>query len=326
MSISLSVLVCAIAAGLDYLIGDPWNWWHPVQGLGWCINQYTRLAFKWLKHPLALKIAGIGLGLGLIVGSGLMAWGVRAVAYRWNLGLGIGLESVWLASCFAGCSLRDAANSVLATLNIGDLVATRSQLARYVGRDTEHLTEPEILRAVLETVAENATDGVLAPLFYAILGSWLGLGSLPLAFAYKAASTLDSMVGYRELPYMQIGWFSAKTEDLLTWFPCRLVVLTISLLSGKPDRVWQLCRRDADQDASPNSGWSECAYAAALGVQLGGRNTYRGVEKLKPLLGDRLYPITPEKIQQALKLTRWCFLIWLFVALVISTGFLIYGG
>jgi adenosylcobinamide-phosphate synthase len=312
------IVVWAIAALLDYVIGDPWHWWHPVQGMGWCISLYTRLAFRYLKHPLALKIAGVGLGCGLIAGSGLVAWIIRAVTYRWHPWLGVAVESILLASCFAGRSLRDAANSVLTSLSSGDLVATRAQVARYVGRDTEALSEPEILRAVLETVAENAIDGVLAPLFYAIAGAWLGVGSLPLAFAYKAASTLDSMVGYHEPPYTQIGWFSAKTEDLLTWLPCRLGVLTIALLSGKPCHVWRLCQRDASKDASPNSGWSECAYAAALGVQLGGKNTYQGIEKLKPLLGDRLVPITPQKIQQALQLTRRCFLIWLIAATALA--------
>ncbi len=111
--------------------------------------------------------------------------------------------------------------------------------------------------------------------------------------AYKAASTLDSMVGYREVPYTYLGWFSAKLEDGLTWLPCRLTVLTLSLLSGKPLHIWKICQRDAPQDPSPNSGWSECAYAAVLGVQVGGINHYRGIEKHKPLLGDVTHPITP---------------------------------
>jgi len=211
--------------------------------------------------------------------------------------------------------LRDAAQTILESLQTQDLETTRKQLAMYVGRDTASLSEPEILRAVLETVAENATDGVLAPLFYAILGAVLGIGSVPLAFAYKAASTLDSMVGYRDAPYTYIGWFSAKTEDLLTWLPCRLTVLTLALFSGRPLYVWQACCRDAPQDPSPNSGWSECAYAAALDVQLGGENTYRGVIKSKPRLGNAIQPITSERIYMALRLTRYSFLVWLIGAI-----------
>jgi adenosylcobinamide-phosphate synthase len=171
------------------------------------------------------------------------------------------------------------------------------------------LPEPEILRAVLETVTENATDGVMAPLFWAIVGAFTPLGSVFFALAYKAASTLDSMVGYRDAPYAHIGWCSARLEDGLTWIPCRLTVISLALLSGKPFHVWQLCQRDAPQDPSPNAGWSECAYAAALGVQVGGANRYRGVEKHKPLLGESVRSITPEVIQQAMGLTRLSVLI-----------------
>ncbi|MBV8884568.1 MAG: cobalamin biosynthesis protein CobD, partial [Chroococcidiopsidaceae cyanobacterium CP_BM_RX_35] len=209
-----------------------------------------------------------------------------------------------------------AAQEVLQLLIAKQLPEARVTLSRYVGRDTENLSEPEILRAVLETVAENATDGVMAPLFYALVGAFLPvIGCVPLALAYKAASTLDSMVGYKEAPYTDWGWFSARLEDRLTWLPCRLTVMTLALLSGKPRQVWQICRRDAIKDPSPNSGWSECAYAAVLDVQLGGMNWYRGVLKHKPLLGNPICPITPEQVYQALQLTRYCFLIWLGVAL-----------
>jgi adenosylcobinamide-phosphate synthase len=150
----------------------------------------------------------------------------------------------------------------------------------------------------------------MAPLFYALVGALLPVGSVPIALAYKAASTLDSMIGYREAPYTHLGWFSARFEDALTWLPCRLTVLTIALLSGRPRQVWALCRRDAPADPSPNAGWSECAYAAVLGVQLGGRNIYRGQVKEKPLLGDATVPITDDRIDQALALTRQAALLW----------------
>ena len=188
-------------------------------------------------------------------------------------------------------------------------------LSRYVGRDTVDLPESEILRAVLETVTENATDGVMAPLFYAILGAFSPVGAVPVALAYKAASTLDSMVGYRTAPYTHLGWFSARLEDCLTWLPCRLHVLTLALLSGRPGHVLRLCQQDGVKDLSPNSGWSETAYAAVLGVQVGGMNRYGAVVKQKPLLGEPIAPITPEKIWQATRLTRWCFLLWLSLAI-----------
>ena len=169
----------------------------------------------------------------------------------------------------------------------------------------------------METVTENATDGVMAPLFYALIGALLpGIGAAPLTLAYKAASTLDSMVGYRQAPYTYLGWFSARLEDGLTWLPCRLTVLTIAILSGKPVLVWQTCRRDAIADPSPNAGWSECAYAAALGVQLGGVNYYRGQKKIKPLLGTPRSPITPNRIRQAMQFTRSSFLLWLTLGII----------
>jgi adenosylcobinamide-phosphate synthase len=258
------------------------------------------------------------LGVGLIIGSGLAGWLIIQVATWVHPLVSVVLEGVLLASCFAGRSLRMAADDVLQPLNAGQLPQARSQLSQYVGRDTEKLDESEILRAVLETVTENATDGVTAPLFYAIVGAFVpGVGSAPLALAYKAASTLDSMIGYRNEPYTDLGWFSAQLEDRLTWLPCRLTVITLALLSGKPQQVWHLCLRDASKDPSPNSGWSECTYAAILGVQLGGTNWYQGVAKDKPFLGDPLDPITPAKIDQALELTRYCFLIWLGLAIAI---------
>jgi adenosylcobinamide-phosphate synthase len=147
------------------------------------------------------------------------------------------------------------------------------------------------------------------------------LGAVPLAFAYKAASTLDSMVGYHREPYTDLGWFSAQLEDRLTWLPCRVTVLTLSLFSGKPLKVLAICRRDGVKDPSPNSGWSESAYAAILGVQLGGKNTYQGIIKDKPLLGDAQEAISLAKINQALSLTRYCFLLWLMIAMITDISF-----
>lgn len=310
-------MVLIIAACIDYLIGDPWGWPHPVRVMGWAIDRYSQFAFKHFHSSLTLRCCGVVLGIGLVSGSGLVGWLIVQGANWLHPLFGIAIEAILLASCFAGRSLRAAAQAVLQPLEALALPQARSTLSLYVGRDTENLCEKEILRAVLETVTENATDGVMAPLFYAILGASVPVvGALPLAFAYKAASTLDSMVGYREAPYTDLGWFSARLEDGLTWLPCRLTVITLALLSGKPQHVWRICRRDATIDPSPNSGWSECAYAAVLGVQLGGTNWYRGVAKHKPLLADPIHPITPARIHQALQLTRYCFLIWLGVAIV----------
>ncbi|PAX51554.1 adenosylcobinamide-phosphate synthase CbiB [Brunnivagina elsteri] len=310
-----STVVLIIAAILDYLIADPINWLHPVQVMGWIISGFTKLSWRFCQTSWTQRLAGIFLGIFLITGSGAIAILMIQVTRWLNPILGIVMESILLASCFATKSLKNAAENVLQPLISGDIERSRLNLSQFVGRDTENLSKAEILRAVLETVTENATDGVMAPLFYAIIGGLIpGVGSVPLALAYKASSTLDSMVGYKEAPYTYLGWFSAKTEDFLTWIPCRLTVVTLALISAKPMQVWRLCDRDARKDSSPNSGWSECAYAAILSVQMGGPNSYKGVIKDKPLLGDNIYPIQPETIYQALQLTRYCFLLWLGVA------------
>ena len=316
-----TILVLAIASGLDYLIGDPWGWPHPVQAIGWLISQSTQLTLKWVSDATWRKVAGVGLGMGTIASTGLIAAGIIILAQQLHPWLGLIVEIILLASCFAGRSLRAAAEDVLQPLISGDIERSRQRLSLYVGRDTENLSQTEILRAILETVSENAIDGVMAPLFYAIVGSFIpGIGPVPLTLAYKAASTLDSMVGYREEPYQDIGWFSAKCEDWLTWLPCRLTVITIGLLSGNLRTIWQQCQADATKDPSPNAGWSECAYAVTLGVQLGGTNTYRGAIKHKPLLGQPIDPISPEKIQQAWQLTRHSFLTWLAIACLCAIG------
>ena len=308
--------VLVFAALLDYLIGDPWGWPHPVRVMGWVISRLSKLALQYCQNPLSQRLAGIFLGIIVIIGSGLVGWIIVQAAKSVHPLLGIAVESILLASCFAFKSLRNAAIEVLQPLSNGELESARQVLSNYVGRDTANLSPAEILRAVLETVTENATDGVMAPLFYTIIGAFIPvIGAAPLALAYKASSTLDSMVGYKEAPYTYLGWFSARWEDGLTWLPCRLTVITLSLLSLKPVKVWQICRRDAIKDPSPNSGWSECAYAAILGVQMGGINWYRGVAKEKPLLGDAIYPITPDSIDQALQLTRYAFLLWLGLAI-----------
>lgn len=316
ISLSPSVILL-LAAYLDYLIGDPWGWLHPVQVMGWLIQHYANLAIKICPPGWQRRLAGVGLGLGLIIGSGLISWLIIWICKVINPILGLAIQIVLLASCLAGKSLRVAVQDVLASINAHNLTEARSRLSLYVGRDTENLSLPEILRALLETVAENSVDGVTAPLFYAIAGSLTPIGAVPVALAYKAASTLDSMVGYLREPYTDLGWFSAQLEDRLTWLPCRLTVLTLCLGSGRPSEIWNICSRDGIKDPSPNSGWSEAAYAGVLKVQLGGKNTYQGIVKEKPLLGNPTEQISLEKINDALTLTRYSFLSWLAIAIAI---------
>ncbi|URR34872.1 adenosylcobinamide-phosphate synthase CbiB [Thermosynechococcus sp. HN-54] len=310
----IAYTILLAAALLDFGLGDPWGWPHPVRWMGAYI-QFVSNRFNYGQGwPIwGQRLGGALLTLSLIAGSALISWGVVSSGMQISPLLGWGVAVIGTASGFAGRSLRDAAEEVLAPLTSGHLEEARQALAKYVGRETTNLDPPEILRAVLETVSENATDGMMAPLFYGAIATLCvpQLTPLPLVMAYKAASTLDSMIGYREPPYTHWGWFAAKTEDLLTWLPCRWLVCLVALSSGQWQRVWQWCCRDAPKDPSPNSGWSECAYAAALGVRLGGVNTYRGQTKVKPFLGKLLYPIDQGIILSALRLSRRLYLITL---------------
>lgn len=311
----LRILPLLMASFLDWLIGDPWGFPHPVQAMGWAIAVGKDIILKYIRTPLGQKCAGVCLNLILLVSAAAIAGIAVYAGDRIDRFVGIGIESILLASCFAGRSLRDAAIAVITPLENGNLSEAQSLLSRYVGRDTENLESPEILRAVLETVSENCTDGVIAPLFYA------AIGGVPLAMAYKASSTLDSMIGYKREPYTNIGWFSAKLEDALSWIPCRITVLLVACLSlvllrQNPIHILRICQRDAPQDPSPNSGWSECVFAAALGVQLGGNNLYKGVIQVKPFLGDANQSISQQTIQKALRLMRWSFLLLLGVVAI----------
>lgn len=306
-----ALFIVILASFLDYLIGDPWGWTHPVQIIGWCIDYLTRSGLKLSDQPYLRRIFGVFLGIGIILATIITSYQLIAWTRLIHPALSFTLQVILLASCFAGKSLRNSAEDVLNSLQTGDIQLARNRLKLYVGRDTDYLSEKEILRAVLETISENTTDGVTAPLFYAILGAFLPIGIVPCALGYKASSTLDSMIGYRCEPYLHIGWFSAKLEDYLTLIPCRLTVLILAFLSGKPKQVLRLCWRDAIHDPSPNSGWSECIFASILNVQLGGENYYQGQVKFKPLLGDNLEPITAEKVYYSIDLMRVCFLSFL---------------
>ncbi|GFE69681.1 adenosylcobinamide-phosphate synthase CbiB [Chroococcus sp. FPU101] len=313
-----TVIILVLAALLDYLIGDPRDWLHPVQVIGWVISGLTQSLIKTTEKKYLRRIAGITITVIILISNCVLGWLIPWLLIKVHPLLGMTSQIILLASCFAARSLRNATVDVLTPLDKGQIKLAREKLSQYVGRDTEELSETEIKRAIFETVTENAVDGVTAPLFYAIVGALIpSCGSVPLALAYKALSTLDSMIGYQKEPFTDIGWFSAVSEDYVTWLPCRLTVLTLAILSGRPKQVLKICWRDAPKDPSPNSGWSECIYAAILGVQVGGINTYKNTIKEKPLLGDPIQPITSEIINQALRLTRICFLLWLAVGVML---------
>jgi cobalamin biosynthesis protein CobD len=188
-------------------------------------------------------------------------------------------------------------------LLIGDLLQARHYTAYIVGRDTAELNQAEVVRAMVETVAENTSDGIIAPLFYLLLGG------LPGAMLYKAINTLDSMLGHRNARLLHFGWAAGKLDDLANYLPARLSALLLPPLAATlgfdGGAAWRLARRDARKHPSPNSGWLEAAFAGALNVQLGGLNYYQGEPEWRALMGDARQPLSPQHIRQALQLMQW---------------------
>jgi adenosylcobinamide-phosphate synthase len=288
----LNPFVFAGAGLLDELLGDPEGWPHPVRALGWVIARLDRARGS-LRSPWLLRLLGILLALGLPMAAGAFAWiAVRACGpWGWVPELILG---TWM---LAGRSLREAVQPVLKALEGGDLVQARRSVSRVVGRDTESLDEDGVVRAGLETLAESLCDGVIAPIF------WFALGGLPALWAFKAASTLDSMVGHREAPWTYFGWASARLDDLLNLIPARIAVLLIACAAASGSAL-RLAWRDGSKTTSPNAGWVEAAFAGALGVELGGMNAYDGVAKDGPRLGDPLRPRDLAALRTGISLAR----------------------
>jgi adenosylcobinamide-phosphate synthase len=323
-------LLVLLACGLDRLLGDPPGWPHPVVVMGWWISRLRRLAELLAgDRPWALRLGGFAITGLLVGGSGLAGWGLEQLARVWPA-LGLPLLLVGLASALAGRSLEQAVQAVLVVLPEpeapGPLEPARQRLAWLVGRDTADLDRAGILRAAAESASENAVDGLFGPLFWMLLGAALllavrghgGPGPLALAWAYKASSTLDSMLGYRRGRLLWLGTAGARLDDLLTWLPCRLVALGLPLAAGQPGQSWRLFRAalaDGAADPSPNAGVSQAAYAHAVGVQLGGANRYGGQWRQKPLLAQGQPPADRGAILTILALSRRLEALWLAAAL-----------
>lgn len=296
----MTSLLYGVSFLLDLLLGDPPHWPHPIRWIGNLINRLQALLRRHCHSETALYGAGALLWLGVVGTTYIVTWGVIALLGAIHPWLGLA-ATVWLTyTILAARCLRDAAMGVYRALQSGSLEACRRELSYIVGRDTASLDRTQVSRAVVETVAENTVDGVIAPLF------WLFIGGAPLAMAYKAVNTLDSMVGYRNEKYRAIGCVSARMDDLANLIPARLGWLLLSLaalLLGLRGRdALQLGWRDRYQHKSPNSGWSEATVAGALGVRLGGPSTYFGERVEKPWLGEERRALEPGDILTTIRL------------------------
>lgn len=298
LSLSLLGLV-VVALLLDLALGDPPWLPHPVVGMGRVI---ARLERAWNHGPAATRRRRGGFLVLIVVGGTWgLAWGLLAAVAWFSPWLALAAELGLLATTLAARGLAEAGRAVAAPLARGELDPARRALARIVGRDTEALDEGELARGAVETVAENTVDGITAPLFWALLGG------APLALAYKAANTLDSMVGYKSPRYLDFGRASARFDDAVNWLPARLTALALwlsawSIPGSRRSGALAATRREAPRHPSPNAGWPEAMVANLLGVRLGGLNHYAGRPSHRATLGTPFEPLAVHHIDRAIRL------------------------
>ena len=286
-----AALVLAGAVLADAVAGDPPWFPHPVRGFGLACSVGERFARRFTRdEPTRELIAGGLLTAAIVAGAfALPKFALAGIAERdERTGVVLAVALAW--TTVAARDLLVESGTVLAALEAGDLDRARARVARIVGRDTAQLEISEIARATIESLAESACDGIVAPLCA------LALGGVPLAFAFKAVSTLDSMIGHSEAPYTYFGRVAARLDDVACYGPARLTALAICALAPFVARphvpptsafatAWATWRRDGARHASPNAGQSEAAMAGALAVSLGGTNTYDGIARTTPILG-----------------------------------------
>ena len=290
----LTALPLILGFILDCIIGDPYNIPHPVRLIGRLIGGLEKLVRQRMKN---LRIGGVILGLTVILLSTAAPLALLLICYHVHIILGIAAETVLCCYMLAAKCLCRESMKVCRAAESGDTEAARKAVSMIVGRDTAVLDSDGIIRAAVETVAENTSDGVTAPLFY------MGLGGAVGAFFYKSVNTMDSMIGYKDEKYADIGRFAAKLDDVLNYIPSRLTALLMvisaplaGLDGGNAFRIW---KRDRRNHASPNSAQTESACAGALHLRLAGDAWYFGKLHKKPYIGDDDRPVEPRDISRA---------------------------
>ena len=309
----MEILLAALAGFLlDALLGDPAWMPHPVVYMGRAISALEkRLRRAFPPGPRGELWAGRVLAFLLPAGTLILSGGILFLLHRLSPPLAFLAQAVWSWQVLAARCLEQESLAVCRALENDTLEAAQKQVGRIVGRDVARLDEAGVARAAVETVAENFSDGEAAPLFYLLLGG------APLALAYKAVNTMDSMVGYKNERYLYFGRAAARLDDLANWLPSRLAALLLvaaAALCGEDAKAaFAIWRRDRRCHASPNSAQTEAAMAGALGLQLAGPAWYFGRLYEKPTIGDPLRPIVPRDILRANRLLRvgslLCFLL-----------------
>ncbi len=298
MKILIAVLPLPAGFLLDCLLGDPYSLPHPIRLIGRLISALE----KWVRKTFENHLVSGGAVLAVIVLilSTAVPLALLILCYRVNVWLGAAVESVLCYYMLAARCLRDESMKVHRAFLENDTEKARRAVSMIVGRDTKPLDKNGIIRAAVETVAENTSDGVTAPMLY------MGLGGAVLGFFYKAANTMDSMIGYTSEKYLQIGRFAAKLDDVLNFIPSRLTALLMIFSAGimRMDikNAWKIWRRDRRKHASPNSAQTEAVCAGALDVRLAGDAYYFGELHKKPFIGDDIREIKNEDIRRANRL------------------------
>lgn len=310
-----SLLALVLGFCIDLVVGDPHSIPHPVVFIGRlisCLDKAVRKAFP--KTTLGENLAGFAIWILVVSISTLVPLGILALCHLVSPWLRLAVESIMCWQILATKSLRDESMKVFDALETGDLEASRYAVSMIVGRDTACLDDAAVTRAAVETVAENTSDGIVAPMLF------LALGGAPLGFFYKAVNTMDSMLGYLEMPYKNVGLVPAKMDDVLNFIPARLsalLMLLAGMLLGMDVRNgWKIFRRDRYNHASPNSAQTESVCAGLLGLRLAGDAWYHGVLHKKKYIGDPVREIEHADIPRACRL--------LYVTAALSL--LIFGG
>lgn len=286
----------SLAVMMDFIIGDPYGWPHPIIFIGKLI--------AWIDERLdkRTKFEGFFLWASVLATSGLLAFGIEKALHLLPLPLGFILLSFCLSTMLSTKCLADEAKKVMALLEVNDIENARIQIGYLVGRDTRALDKEAITKACIETIAENTIDGSIAPLFYMIIGQvFFGL---PLTFAvmYKAINTLDSMVGYKNDRHANVGYVSAKVDDLANLLPARLgsllMIIAGSVFRLDGRRACSVWLRDRYKHKSPNAGFPESVISGLLGIQLGGSHIYFGKRVEKPTIGDAVKAVEVSMIEK----------------------------
>mgnify|MGYP003617538029 FL=1 len=311
------MIVSVAAFILDCLIGDPRSKFHPVVLIGNLIAWLEKRFYRAEDSNMTKFSMGFLLMLLVLLISYDVAWGVvtAAAGESW---LSYGVQALLLSFTISPRSLAAAGKEIQQYLWADDLAEARKKVGWIVGRDTQSLDASEVTRATVETIAENIVDGIIAPFFFFFLGG------VPLAVAYRAANTMDSMIGYKNDKYLYFGRAAARLDDVLNYIPARitgiLLVLAAGILRLDMKNSWRIMRRDAAQHPRPNGGFPEAATAGALGIRLGGMNSYFGKPHFRAYMGDPLETLAAPHITGAIRLMYTATVLFLLVAGVLSLG------